>query len=85
MIEYIPIPNPVTGLLRLLDAFSQMTFQDYLFVFGVLMGIIGGITVLWGLLSMIYLATRPTHARPKRVSGQGATVQTADPTDGGAR
>lgn len=81
MNEYILIPNPVTGLLDLLDALSQMTFQEYLIGVGFFVGVI----VLWGLASMIYLAIWPDLPGPKGTSEQERPAQTADHTDGGAR
>ena len=60
MNDFILIPNPVTGLLRLLDSLAQMTFGEYLMGIGVIMGAI----VLWGLFSMIYLAIWPDLPEP---------------------
>lgn len=84
MSEYIPIPNPVNGLLRLLDAFNQMTFQDYLIVLGAIMGIIMGVVVLWGLFSMIYRAFRPNLSTASNGSfaQQETNEQTVERTDG---
>lgn len=55
MNDFILIPNPITGFIKLLDALGQMTFGEYLIGIGVIMGCI----VVWGLLSMIYLAVWP--------------------------
>lgn len=74
MNDFILIPNPVTGLLRLLDSLTHMTFQEYLIGVGVIMGVI----VLWGLFSMIYLAIWPDLPEPSnRSRGQGEAAQGA--------
>lgn len=87
MNEYIPIPNPVNGLFRLLDAFNQMTFQDYLFVLGAIMGIIMGVVVLGGLFCMIYRAFRPSLSTASNGSfaQKEANEQTGERADGDAQ
>lgn len=80
MSEVIHFGNPATGLLRLLDIFSQMTFQEYLIGIGIIMGII----VLWGIFSMIYFAVWPSLSTPSNgpFAQKETNEQTVERTDG---
>lgn len=78
MNDFILIPNPVTGLLELLDVLGQMTFGEYLIGVGFIMGAI----VLWGLFSMIYLAVWPDLPEP---SSGPRDQDEFMPTSGGGR
>ena len=78
MNDFILIPNPVTGLLELLDAVGQLTLGEYLLGLGFIMGAI----VLWGLFSMIYLAVWPDLPGPSNGSRSQDEFM---PPRGGAR
>lgn len=73
MNDFILIPNPLTGLTKLLDALGSMTFGEYLIGIAIIMGII----VLWGLFSMIYLMIWPDLPEPRSTK----TDERADGSD----